>query len=381
MTYKKLVFITSHPIQYQVPIFKRVSKINNNFSVMYDNKIEKNVIVKDQGFNKDIEWGRNFLKGYKFSNFRKKKNIIQNIKSLYLYLKINNIDYVILSGWNNTFYKFAFLISKILKIKIILRCENNFYKDNIFKKNLKKIFLRFFFSSIYKFISIGKKNKEMYLECGVPKKKIINANYFVDSHFFSKKNLNKKKKKLLRKKFKKKNQKVYLFVGKFIKRKGLEVLFNAIKVFNQNNENLKNKFLIIGSGPDENKLKQLKKNYSLNNIFFLNFKNQKQLLYFYDLADFLILPSYYETWGLVANESLEMGTPCIVSNGCGCANDLIKQNINGFSFENGDYNQLANLIHNVSNNNFKKKFTYRSIKHSLKNFNLNKTVDTILKFN
>ena len=379
MKLNKLVFITSHPIQYQVPIFKKIAKFNKNFSVIFENKVKKNVIINDQGFNKKIKWGNSLVKGYKFSHFRKKTDLIINIKNLYMYLKKNNIEYVILSGWNSSFYKLAFIISKILKIKIVLRCENNFYEDSFFKKNLKRIIFRFFFNLIHKFIAISKKNEEMYLECNVSKNKIINANYFVDNNFFSKKFINFKKRKIMRKKYKSNGQKIFLFVGKLISRKGLDVLFNSIRLLKEKNLKKKILFLIVGSGTEERKYKQMKINYNLSNILFTNFKNQKELLYFYDLADFLILPSYYETWGLVANESLEMGTPCIVSNGCGCANDMVKDNINGFSFNKGNHIELANLIAKISKNDKRNRITSKSIKHSLKKYNIDKTVNAILK--
>jgi glycosyltransferase involved in cell wall biosynthesis len=41
-------------------------------------------------------------------------------------------------------------------------------------------------------------------------------------------------------------------------------------------------------------------------------------------ADCLVLPSDFgETWGLVVNEAMASGLPCIVSDACGCAEDLI----------------------------------------------------------
>ena len=145
MKLKKIVFLTSHPIQYQVPIFKKISKLNKFFFVMFDKEIKKNVVIDDKGFNKNVKWGNNFLKDYKFTVFRKTPSLITNIKNLYSYLKVNRIEYVILSGWNSSFYKYAFIISKFLKIKIILRCENNLYEKNIFKNFFKKIIFSFFF--------------------------------------------------------------------------------------------------------------------------------------------------------------------------------------------------------------------------------------------
>jgi hypothetical protein len=50
-------------------------------------------------------------------------------------------------------------------------------------------------------------------------------------------------------------------------------------------------------------------------------------------ADCLVLPSDHgETWGLLVNEALASGLPCLVSDACGCAEDLLGEE---FSFPMG----------------------------------------------
>jgi glycosyltransferase involved in cell wall biosynthesis len=57
----------------------------------------------------------------------------------------------------------------------------------------------------------------------------------------------------------------------------------------------------------------------------LGFLNQTEIAKAYVAADCLILPSdAAETWGLVVNEAMACGLPCIVSEACGCADDLVK---------------------------------------------------------
>ena len=54
------------------------------------------------------------------------------------------------------------------------------------------------------------------------------------------------------------------------------------------------------------------------------FQNQTQLSRFYHAADVFVLPSRVgETWGLVVNEALHHGLPCVVSDRVGCAPDLV----------------------------------------------------------
>src|SRR5205823_4093962 len=60
------------------------------------------------------------------------------------------------------------------------------------------------------------------------------------------------------------------------------------------------------------------------NASFVGFLNQSEISRAYVAADCLVLPSdAKETWGLVVNEAMASGLPCIVSDACGCAEDLI----------------------------------------------------------
>jgi glycosyltransferase involved in cell wall biosynthesis len=82
-------------------------------------------------------------------------------------------------------------------------------------------------------------------------------------------------------------------------------------------------------------------------VFFQGFQNQTRLSQYYHAADLLILPSYEsETWGLVVNEALHHGLPCVVSNSVGCAPDLIVTGVTGYSFETGSSLSLATGIRN-----------------------------------
>ncbi len=69
---------------------------------------------------------------------------------------------------------------------------------------------------------------------------------------------------------------------------------------------------------------------------FAGFLNQTQVSNAYVAADCLVLPSDYdETWGLVVNEAMASGLPCIISDRCGCAPDLGNAGGNAvFSFGN-----------------------------------------------
>jgi glycosyltransferase involved in cell wall biosynthesis len=58
-------------------------------------------------------------------------------------------------------------------------------------------------------------------------------------------------------------------------------------------------------------------------VTFTGFLNQTAISKAFCAADVLVLPSTSETWGLIVNEALASGLPAIVSDACGCAEDLI----------------------------------------------------------
>jgi glycosyltransferase involved in cell wall biosynthesis len=78
---------------------------------------------------------------------------------------------------------------------------------------------------------------------------------------------------------------------------------------------------------------------------FVGFLNQSEISQAYVAADCLVLPSdASETWGLVVNEAMASGLPCIVSNACGCLEDLIAPIRPDLSFPVGDIAALERAM-------------------------------------
>ena len=90
----------------------------------------------------------------------------------------------------------------------------------------------------------------------------------------------------------------------------------------------------------------------------------------YAAADCLALPSdWAETWGLVVNEALATGLPCVVSNRVGCAPDLITPGVTGEVFLFGNIQDLANGLGRIrelknSGHDFKKACSTRAAAYS-----------------
>ncbi|WP_170142076.1 glycosyltransferase [Thioalbus denitrificans] len=100
--------------------------------------------------------------------------------------------------------------------------------------------------------------------------------------------------------------------------------------------------VLVGDGPLRGEIWALVQNLGLEDLIRLpGYKDYEELPAYYGLADVFVLPSSSETWGLVVNEAMAAGLPVLVSEKCGCAPDLVREGVNGFTVDPGGVGQLA----------------------------------------
>ncbi len=132
----------------------------------------------------------------------------------------------------------------------------------------------------------------------------------------------------------------FLFVGRLAEVKNLPVLLDAYCSYKRNggHRNLE----IVGHGPMEDTLKASVQRTGLeDSVRFFGFQPYDSIPEWYARAACLILPSMSEPWGLVVNEAMASGLPVIVSDRCGCADDLVEDSVNGYIFPAEDVDWLT----------------------------------------
>jgi len=106
---------------------------------------------------------------------------------------------------------------------------------------------------------------------------------------------------------------------------------------------------LMGDGPLGPEIDGLIERYHLQeHIHRLGFAKYDELPLYYGISSALILPSISETWGLVVNEAMACGLPVLVSNRCGCAADLVKDGVNGFTFDPFNVEEMAKCMAKLS---------------------------------
>lgn len=353
-------YILSHPIQYQSPLLKYLSK-RINIKVIYRSDISLKKHFQPE-FNKNVLIDKNLLNGYSYE-FLKSIGTNRVTKIFPINIEFKNkiftkdTKYIWVHGIKNWYNLLIIILGKFYNKKIFVRDEINLLKKRSkFNLIINRIFFKFIDYFIDAYLCIGKRNKEFYLYNKIKKEKLFLIPYVVDNQNFQ---LKQKKKNI--------NKIQIFFIGKLIHRKGCDILLKAIKKCNElHNFKKKVELKIIGDGKLYPEYIKFKTKNNLTNVFFLGFKNQSQIKNYLQKSNILILPSREENWGLVINEAMNSENAIIASEKVGCSADIIKKNLNGFIFKNENYIDLSNKILKLTNN---KKKINSFCKNSLKIIN------------
>jgi glycosyltransferase involved in cell wall biosynthesis len=192
------------------------------------------------------------------------------------------------------------------------------------------------------FLAIGSWNEAYWRNHGVPAAKVQTALYAVDNERFSQKaRQSYAVVQALRAKWgASEDAPVFLFAAKLTPVKAPDLLLRAFKMLDCASARL----VFVGSGPQAESLRQLARSLRVEGVHWEGFVNQMELPVYYKAADVLVLPSRFEPWGLVVNEAMACGTPCIVSSLVGSGADLIEGRDTGLVFQSGSEEALVSAL-------------------------------------
>lgn len=347
----RLAIITTHPIQYNAPLFKLlVERSSIEIKVFYTWSQAK-LSVYDPGFNHQRTWDIPLLTGYDLcfvENIAKEpgshhfKGIINPslIKEVETWLP----DAVLVFGWSFQSHLACMRHFKG-KIPVFFRGDSTLLDEEGGPKTwLRRISLRWGYRFVDKAFYTGRNNRAYFEAHGLKGGRLKFAPHAVDNKRFQECGNEEAGRAVRASLGFTATDFLILFAGKFEEKKNPFYLIDLAAAI----KDPQVKFVLLGNGPLENRLKE-KARFDTR-IKFLPFRNQSAMPALYAAADCFILPSTGpgETWGLAANEAMACGLPVLLSEKVGGAVDLIAGN--GIVFHPAQVEPVRAYIEGLKNN-------------------------------
>lgn len=349
-----LAVIETHPIQYHAPLYRLLQQRHGvPVTAIYGSDFSV-AGYRDAEFGATFKWDVDLLSGYS-SVFLSRvadggaptadevttQGLLATLRSL-------RPDTVMIVGYSPRFHRDAWLAAWRTGSRILFRGETN--DDAVRRPWWKQLgrdaALRTAYRTCSRLLYVGRRSREHFERLGIASDRLVLSPYCVDTSAFETTDA-------AREAWRGETRQalgvsaddhVLLYSGKLSWRKGVDLLVEAAKGLPAS---LRERTVLafLGDGAMRADLEQLAAQEPRVRTVFLGFKNQRQLSRYYHAADLLVLPSRHsETWGLVVNEALHHGLPCVVSDRVGSSPDLIDAGQTGHTFEAGSARSLSDAL-------------------------------------
>jgi glycosyltransferase involved in cell wall biosynthesis len=307
------VFAT-HPIQYQVPIWRGLAALPGADVTVYYFSDQSVRGGRDPEFGRHVAWDVDLLGGYRSVFLARDAEVGESWKTHLedSHLKeLEHLDWVYINGYTHGFERQIVRLKRNNHYRVFIRGEfSDEWRDESegpgsrARALVRRLYLHWFYSRVDAFGVIGVAARRHLERLGVEPARTFSS--------------------------------PYCFSGKFIPRKAPLLLAEAVRGLPDDTV-----LLYVGDGPLRSEIERCLRPRPGKRLVTPGFVNQSTLGAFYAAADLFVLPSAYETWGLVVNEAQQFALPVVVSDRVGCRHDLVAEEETGFVFPFGDVKALA----------------------------------------
>jgi glycosyltransferase involved in cell wall biosynthesis len=343
----KLAIISTHPIQYNAPLFQALALEKDIYPrVFYTWSQAAQGPQFDAGFDRAIQWDIPLLDGYEHEfvpnvsthpSAERRDGVVN--PTLVPAIELWGADAVLVYGWNLSSHLRAMRHFKG-RIPVFFRGDSTLLnRQSAWREAVRRAVLYWVYRHIDVAIAVGQNNAEYFRACGIPASRIALAPHSIDNNRFSDAS-GAADAQAQRWRFElgiAPDTPVFLFAGKFIEIKEPLLLLDAFGDLAQAAH-----LVFVGAGPLERQLRDRAKDRQ--GVHFMPMQNQRSMPAVYRLGDIFVLPSRSETWGLGLNEAMASGRAIIAGSRVGAARDLVRPGVNGWVFESGNRTALTEVL-------------------------------------
>jgi len=343
-------YVLTHPIQYYTPVLQQMARSGGDgFEVLYcSGELESS--HARAGFGVEYRWDVPLLEGYRYRFMKNCANIPSTSSfggldnpELSRIVASRKYSAVVVNGWHFKSAWRTILACWRHGVPILVRSDSYLHGPRNSKKWAKWPVYRSFIPRLDGCLPAGSWSRDYFENYGARKDHIFTIPHCVDNRRFEHemKLLRPQREALRRQWGIAPYATVFLFAGKFIDVKRPGDFVTAVARSAQANPSIMG--LMTGDGPLRAQCEEQARAAGAP-LRFTGFLNQSRIPEAYAAADALVLPSESETWGLVVNEAMACGLPCIVSDGVGCGPDIVDRGVTGDVYPKGDVEALAALL-------------------------------------
>lgn len=348
----KVAVVVSHPIQHFCPQYASYAGCSDWEVKVFFASALGSVEYVDKQFDTTIKWNNLYLDLFNHQFLNGKEVIPVNLHldapEIELALEQYETDIIITYGYIQKFQRRAVKWAVKNQKKIVYISDSEHAQEtNYIKEYMKKPFLRAYFNQIDIFFTVGNYNEHYYAWFDVPMKKMIRTGFPIDLNYmemaYQERFL---KNKSVRNLLKISDKEVVIsVVGKVLDFKRQQDVIDALYELERISKTPYTA-LIIGSGPNLEKVKERAAKLTFNKAIFTGFVTPEYLPNYLASTDVYIHPSSKDRHSLSVSEALYMGCPIIISDRCGSygPTDDVQTGKNGFIYKCKDIQDLTRCI-------------------------------------
>lgn len=349
----RLTVIMTHPVQYYSPWFRYITAQCPELELTVLYAIQPSSEQQAVGFGGAFQWDLPLLEGHRHQVIRPGRPGDDlhsgnyrgvDVPALVSAMCETRPDVVLVPGWQSITLVRALCACREQGVPALYRGDTNWLSGRGGWRRLPWILkTRWHLGHYSSWLAVGQRSRDFLRRMGCSSRKVFSSPHCVDNDFFASgaaAHQTSQGRQAARSAFDlKRNDFVVLFVGKLeLKKRPLQVIQAMARL--QPDTVL----IIVGAGPLKEQCRFEARRIGVR-VVWAGFLNQTEITRAYAAADCLALPSDAgETWGLVVNEAMATGLPCVVSDHVGCAPDLVTPSQTG---EVVPLDDVAGLAHGL----------------------------------
>lgn len=235
-------------------------------------------------------------------------------------------DVLVLCGWLHKPYRQLAFAPEFSQTALVMTMDTPWWGTS--KQHLASWFLRSYLQRMDSVVVAGERSWQYASRLGIQPAKIARGVYGIDFDAWS---------PLWEKRLQSEWPRSFLFVGRYVPIKGVDVLVKAYQIYRSQVSHPWN-LVCCGQGALESKLEGQP---GIENRGFLQPTEMPQV---WQSAGAFILPSRFDPWPLALIEAAAAGLPIICTDACGSAVEVIRPWYNGLTIPQEDPTALAQAM-------------------------------------